>query len=178
VLTLGFNPNSAGGKTALLSITDTGGSQLQIPVSGTGTQAVAAPYLANWEAVWMTGSSSRACQNAWHSGTAVSYRDQGALYISSDGGQSHQYQGNSPARVYAFRDLVIQPTDAPDLKLALCSDINDCLSIWLLPTNLTPVAETPPWAFNWVLCCLANQHGRSPNTLSLSSLRGKKCGCC
>jgi len=142
VLSLGFNPSSPGQKLALLTISDSTGNSIQIPLSGIGTQAAPAPYLANWEGGlegWTLLNAN--CINAWHIGTAVSYRDQGALYISSDEGQSHHYQGTSPSLVYAFRDVLIPAGQSRLIFNWLCgSDMDDYLSVWLLPSHVTPMA--------------------------------------
>jgi len=145
VLTLGFNPNAAGPKSALLTITDSADNSVQVPLSGIGTQAASIPYLVNWEdgqAEWIALNANSV--NAWNVGTAVSYRDQGALYISSDEGQSHTYQSSSPSLVYAFRDFQLPAGQARLIFNWLCgSDLSDHLSVWLLPGNLSPVAGTP-----------------------------------
>ena len=87
--------------------------------------------------------------NQWFVGTAISNGGSNSLYISDDGGTSHNYDNGASSATFAYRDISMPATMAEATLTFdwLCDGESsfsswDFLNVWAVPTSFTPTLGT------------------------------------
>jgi len=109
---------------------------------------------------WETGTNGwtilnhNTAPNGWYRGTAASNGGSYSMYVSNTGGSTNNYQGDAGtvaanSAVFFYRDITI-PTNVTNIILNFdirCNGENnyDYVRVYMMPTNVTPVATTSNW---------------------------------
>lgn len=145
-----FAPLETGARAANLMIVDNTQTRdtHSIPLSGRGIGPLVPPCVENFEDGWVDWVNVSTGQtNKWELGTAISYRDSYAAYISPNSGATHSYNPNSGSWSHFYHDVRF-PADMTGMKLKfqyLCAGEPgfDYFTVHITDTSFTPVAGTP-----------------------------------
>ena len=144
-----FAPQSIGAKTTNLVVIDNVGSKAvhQVPLSGRGIGPLVPPCVEDFEDGWIDWITVNGTQpNKWELGSAMTYRNGYAAYISTNSGATHSYNPGASSYVHFYHDVTF-PADMTGMTLkfqwkGVGEALYDYLTVHITDTSFIPTAGT------------------------------------